>query len=595
MHAGELAEMQLLQSIADRLRAAPHGGRRAIVDDGAAALGVSAQTLYQRLRGVGFSSGRKLRADRGDTRVSAEGMRNVAAILQASRRTTGKRLLPVCDAMSVAAANGLLTEQVSPSTLLRVMRREGCHPDQLDRATPHTPMRSLHPNHVWQLDASVCVIYYLKSGRVGVMDERKFNARKPSDLARVDNRRVLRYALTDHYSGNTIARYYHTAGEDQRSLFEFLMHAFTAQAGRVMHGVPWMLVWDAGSANQSHGIKTLLTALGVRHWAHTPGNSRAKGQVECVHNIIERKFEGRLTFTRVDSVESLNAHLDTWLLSHTGTDIHRRHGHTRDALWQTIRADQLRICPPRETCAVLMHSKPEPRVVAGNLTISYTPRKGERATYSVAHIDGVRVGERLHVVLNPYHAPAIFVVGQAEDGSTRYTECMPVETDAAGFFATSPVFGEGYAAQADTDVDTARKDANELAYGERDTLNATAAKTKGAIAFDGAIDPFKDLGQKAADVPSYLQRKGTELHLPNPMHVEERPLTLVDLAHELRARRGSGFAAHELERINALYPDQLIPQAAFADLVEHLARGALPPLPETPAVAEAPARLYAVK
>ena len=590
MHQGELAEMQLLQSIAAQLTSAPHCGRGKIAANGARLLGVSVQTLYTRLRKVGYSSGRKLRSDRGDTRLDRESVRNVAAILQASRRTTGKALLPVKDAMDVAAANGMLATPVSAATMLRVMRREGCHPAQLAQATPHTSMRSLHPNHVWQLDASVCVIYYLRNGRVGVMDERKFNARKPRDLARVDNRRVLRYAITDHFTGDVIARYFHTAGEDQLTLFEFLMHAFHTWEGRVMHGVPWMLVWDAGSANQSHGIKNLLTALGVRHWAHIPGNSRAKGQVEGTHNVVERKFEGRLTFTRVESVEQLNAHLDTWLRSFNGAATHRRHGHTRDALWQTVRADQLRLCPPRETCAVLMHSRPEPRVVAGNLTITFKPRGGERGTYSVAHIDGVRVGDRLNVVLNPYRAPAIFVVGQAEDGSTRYTECAPITTDAAGFFSDAPVFGERFAAQADTDVDTARKDANELAYGERDTLDAIAAKTKGAVAFDGAIDPFKDLQEKAAAVPAFMQRRGTELHLANPAHVDMKPLDLVEVLFELRARLGRSLEQREAEAVRAWFPEG-VPHEEVDALVDRInqlpAAGALP--------ASEPPRLVAVR
>jgi len=594
MHPGELAELDMLRDIAARLGAAGHGQRGAIMQAGARTLGVSEQTLYNRLRRVGYSSGRKLRRDAGDTRVGMEGVKAVASILQASRRTTGKRLLPVGDAIDVAVSNGLLNERVSESTMLRIMRREGCHPSQLAQDTPHVSMRSLHPNHVWQLDASICVIYYLRSGRVRVMDERKFNERKPNNLGHVANKRVLRYAVTDHFTADTIARYYHTSGEDQRSLFDFLMYAFHPAPGRVMHGVPWMLVWDAGSANQSHGIGNLLTLLGVRHWAHVPGKSRAKGQVENAHNIIERKFEGRLSFVRTESVEELNAQLDTWLTGFNGADKHGRHGHTRDALWQTIRADQLRLCPPREVCEVMMHSKPEPRTVAGNLTISYKPRGHERATYSVAHVPHVRVGDKVDVITSAYSAPAICIVGKDDEGATRYWECAPVETVAGGFFASAPVFGERYAAHADTDVDTARKDANELAYGERDTLDAAAAKIKGAVAFNGAIDPFADLRDKAARTPTYMQRPGTQLHVSSPMYVDERPLTIVDLAQELRARRGSGLSADELARVKSLHPDDVIPAEAFAALVETLLRGDLPAAPEAPAAASVP-RLYAVR
>lgn len=590
MHAGELAEMQTLEAIASRLRAAAHRSRGAIVDEGARMLGVSVQTLYHRLRKVGWSSGKKLRSDKGDSRVSIDEVKAVAAIAQASRRTTGKRLLPLGDVIDVAEANGMLSTRVSATTLSRIMRREGCHPDQLSQPTPHVSMRSLHPNHVWQLDASICVLYYLRDGRAAVMDERKFNARKPKDLARVSNLRVIRYAATDHFTGDVIARYYHAAGEDQRSVFEFLMHCMQRSDGRVMHGVPWMLVWDAGSANQSHGIRNLLTHLGVRHWAHVPGNARAKGQVEVTHNVIETKFEGRLTFTRVESVEELNAHLDTWLTSFNGVHVHRRHGHTRDALWQTVRTDQLRICPSLETCAVLMHSKPEPRTVVGNLTITFKPRGHERATYSVAHVPGIRVNDRVEVVMNPYRAPAIYVIGQDEDGSTRYFECDPVVEVAGRFFADAPVFGERYAAHADTDVDAARKDANEAAYGERDTLDATAANVKGAIAFDGRIDPFKDLREKAAATPDFIQRRGTELHVPNPVHVEIKPLSLVDILFELRARLGRALEPAEREAVQAWFPEGIEPNQidSLVERIEQLSAAGAPP------VFNQPPRLMAV-
>lgn len=591
MHAGELAQMQLLQQTAERLRAAPHGGRRAIVDEAAAALGVSPQTLYQRLRQVGYSSGRKLRADRGDSRVSVEAVRDVAAILQASRRSTGKSLLPLTVAIDVALANGLLTDHVSATTMLRIMRREGCHPAQLAMPNPYTSMRSLHPNHVWQLDASICVLYYLKNGRARVIDERTLNARKPRDLARISNLRVIRWALTDHYSGDVIARYYHAAGEDQQSLFAFLMHAMQPQPGRVMHGVPWMLVWDAGSANQSHGIKNLLDQLAVRHWAHTPGNPRAKGQIESTHNLIERKFEGLLTFARIDSIEQLNAELDTWLRTFNGVEKMRRHGHTRDGLWQTISEDQLRLAPDVDTCRVMMHTKPAPRTVAGNLTISYAPRGYGSAYYSVAQVPNVRVGDKLMVVTSAYQAPAIYVIGADENGSTRYYECTPVEQNAAGFFADAPVYGENYAAPADTDVDTARKDANERAYGKRDTLDTIAAKAKGAIAFDGQIDPFKHAREQAAQAPTYMQRKGTELHLANPAYVELKPLDHVQVMQDLRARLGRGMARHETEAVRTWFPDGVPPEEmdALVERIQQLSAAGAPP-----ASTQAP-RLVAVR
>lgn len=578
MHPAELDQMDYLRRFALRLRAAGHGERGPLVAEAMSWLGISKETLYKRLKTVGWSSGRKLRADKGDSRVSEKEVKAVAGILRASHRQTGKELTPVRDAIDIALANELLAERVAPETMLRLMRRYDCHPRQLARPEPHVNMRSLHPNHVWQLDASVCVLYYLRNGRVGVMDERKFNVRKPRDLARVSNKRVMRYACTDHTTGNVLCRYYNVAGEDQQTLFEFLMWAMHRTDGHVMHGVPWMLVWDAGSANMSHAISALLTALMIRHWAHVPGNPRAKGQVEGVHNIIERKFEGLLTFARIDSVEQLNAEMDQWLRAFNGTAIHSRHKHTRDGLWQTIRQDQLRLCPPVELCKVLMHSKPVERTVKGNLTVQYTIKGQEPAVYSVEHVPNVRVGETVTLAVNPYHVPNIFIIGQADDGSTRYIECEPIATDHAGFFVTSPVFGESYASKPDTGVDTARKDLNEAAYGERDTLDAIAARNKGRLAFDGQIDPFKHIHAKAAAAPSHILRRGTEMDVPDPVHVELRPLTHVQALFELRARLGRKVEPAEAALVRELYPDG-VPET---DLDALAARIAEPVPPQRP-------------
>ena len=555
MDATDLIQIDYLRGIVRELTAAGHGGRGDIIGRASAFLGLSKQSLYVRLRSVGWSSGRKLRTDKGDSDVAESEVLAVAAVMRSSRRANGKTLLPVPDAIDIALANELLSTRVTPTTMLRLMRRYHCHPAQLAQPEPHVDLRSLHPNHVWQLDASVCVLYRLRNGKVNVMDHRKFNERKPRDLAAIINERVLRYAVTDHTSGALYARYYETAGEDQLTLFEFLMAAFNQRPEGLMHGVPAMLVWDKGSANIAHGIQNLLTSLAVRHWTHLPGNPRAKGQVEGVHNVIERKFEGRLSFVRIDCINVLNAHLDTWLRDFNGNAIHSRHGSTRWGVWQTIREDQLRLCPPLATCRDLMISKPQPRTVAGNLTISFKYRGYAAGQYYVGDIDTLRVGDVIDVSVNPYRAPNIFVVMKDDAGAVRYHECQPVAEDRFGFAVDGPVIGERFNAKPDTNADSARKRINDLAYGERETLAADNAKVKGRLAFDGAIDPFKNIEERAAQVPAFMQRRGTELHTPSPAHVDLKPLSHVEALYELRAKLGRPLARDEAALVAQRYPD----------------------------------------
>src|SRR5690606_22249012 len=61
-----------LADLATRLSRASHGEKGCLIDDAAAFIGCTRQTLYQRLRGVGYHSGRKLRADKGDSVVTRD-------------------------------------------------------------------------------------------------------------------------------------------------------------------------------------------------------------------------------------------------------------------------------------------------------------------------------------------------------------------------------------------------------------------------------------------------------------------------------------------------------------------------------------------
>ena len=594
MHPGELAEVEFLTATADRLRMAGHGARGALAAEAARRLGVSVQTLYTRLRKVGFSSGKRLRSDKGDARITEQEIRDVAAML-GNRRAQGKRIAVVGDAIDIARANGKLSAPISTTTALRLMRLHHCHPAQIDKATPHQPLRTLYPNQLWQLDPSLCVLYYLPQRGSGlqVMDERSFNARKPVALARTLKERVLRYVVTDHYSGAIHLRYVMAPGETQEGLFEVLVEAMTQRDGFVVHGVPEQIVWDAGSANMAHGVQNLLRSLGVRQWPHMPGNPRAKGQVECANNIIERRFEARLAFMRVDDLGQLNAAADAWSRDFNSTQVHRRHSHTRWALWSSRAGGHIRLCPPRAVCETLLTSRPEPRKVNGELTISFKPRGFERADYCVAHIPNVHNGDELQVIVSPYAAPNIYVVVRDKENAERFIECAPRVRDDVGFYADAPVPGEQYARPADTVVDASRKDISQRLWGSVERDAADKARKQGRVAMDGAINPMADIEQRASDLPQHIRRPGSELHLPNKAYVEELPKSIVDLAGDLRYARGTGFTAIEHERVNTLYPDA-IPADIYPALLAQLVRGELPALPGESPIA-APPRLYAVR
>ena len=85
----------------------------------------------------------------------------------------------------------------SASSVERALRAENLHPEQLRRPKPVVQLQSLYPNHVWQIDPSLCVLYYLKENDDGgnglnVMEKERFYKNKPSNVKSIEPQRVWR-------------------------------------------------------------------------------------------------------------------------------------------------------------------------------------------------------------------------------------------------------------------------------------------------------------------------------------------------------------------------------------------------------------------
>jgi transposase InsO family protein len=507
---------QYLIDVGARLESAGHGKRGELIRQAAKTLNYREQWIRERLKDLGFVKSRKQRSDRGQSSVTREQCIQVSNLIMQASRDNGKQLMSLKQAVEIASANGLISSDVAEITVSREMRRHRVHPEQMSKPKPHTEVRSRHPNHVWQFDVSVCVLYYLpKSEGLKVMPRDEFYKNKLENVYRIKNDRVLRYLVTDHNSGAFFVKYYNTPGENAETLVEFLLDAFSKREGDPLHGVPFMLVWDAGTANQSHLVKGMLNRLQVDHRTHEVGSPRAKGQVERTHNLVECEFESRLSMYRIDSIEQLNEKAQQWAQMFNGVRKHRRHGHTRYGLWQTIRPEHLRICPPRELCrSLLQKARPVTRKVAGDLTIFYAIAGVGSHTYSVECISDVCVGELVQVTYNPYQAPAVTVIHENLEGDKIHYDLEPIERDAAGFKASAPVYGESYAAMRETPTDELRKQMNRKAYGVETDQAVKDARKARKPAFEGQIDPFADVA--AASVPDFMQRKGQALELQQP-------------------------------------------------------------------------------
>jgi hypothetical protein len=522
-------QLELVQAVQRELQSAGHGRKAVVMERHAALAGVSPATLYQWLKEAGHETGRKRRTDAGVTSMSDEDLKMVSAALLETYRKSGQRIISIEGALELLASNGRLSTQLSASRVSTLLRDRGLHPDQLTRPEPSIEQRSLHPNHVWQVDASVCVAYYLSNAQgLCVMDEKRFYKNKPGNLTRVQEERLIRYAVADHFSHEVLVRYF-LGSECAAHLTDFLIWAFAPKPDHVVHGVPMIVQMDMGSANTSAMTLNLLKRMHVKVIVHERHNSRANGAVEKAHHIVETNFESGLRFKHIADLADLNQKALVWSNNFGATRTHTRLKTPRHDAWLRITAEQLRIAPALDVMKGLVTSRPEARRVSNDLELSFkVPGHGQRY-FDVRTVPGVMAGAKLMVAVSPYRMPAIDIehVDQ-ETGETAWVTVEPLEYGADGRRADAQVIGEQMRAAHRGRLDDNRDAVLQAAYGGT-ADEARAAKEKGALVFGGEVDPFKRAAEAA--LPAYLPKRGT------PMEVGRRTLVAATLNHVEAAKR----------------------------------------------------------
>ena len=181
-----------LNNIAKKLDSVGHGQRGPILDEAQAFLGFSRQTIYRQLKLVcGWSSERKARADKGKMTVSSESLLALAAMNRESIRDNGKQTMFTTTARGILEQNGHEIN-VSNATLNRLMRQRKLNVNAQKVANPVQSLRALHPNHVHEIDPSLCLIYYMKN-KQHIMRDRDFYKNKLENYAKVKYKVCLLY------------------------------------------------------------------------------------------------------------------------------------------------------------------------------------------------------------------------------------------------------------------------------------------------------------------------------------------------------------------------------------------------------------------
>lgn len=585
--------LQQLFNLRDQLDATPHGCRGALATQFAERVGLGCNTVYRWLKEhSGRETERKRRSDSGTTRLPEETLLAGAAMKREAVRGNGKKILPTPVALNILHSNGHEVN-VSTSRFNALLRAQRLDVDTMMAARNTITLRTQYPNEMHQIDPSLCVIYYLH-GRQFIMRDEEFYKNKLENIAKI-KLKVWRYVRYDHASSSVDVRYFEAAGENQESLFDFLLYTWGKQEGRVSHGIPEKLLWDKGSANTSTAIKSLLDALGVDHQTHTAGHAWAKGGVEQANNLIETHFESRLKFEPVESIEQLNTSAAHWVRDFNANAIEkidcrikRASGEylVRDDLWQLIlrTPEKLVEMPERKVCAYFLHGAEKTRQVK-NLRITFVhPEIGKSRGYDLTPW-AERLGNRMEVKV----WPLLLKQGAVRIAIPRLgADDLLVEVPADVAFDE---FGRSMAAQlvgeysrAKTTLDEANEQRlAQAAYGEdatRDSAEVSRAKQ---------VRPFADfnegrglvahshLGQ--ADLPQRLLPAAIplvtdQISAARNNKIEFPPLSLVEFANFMGADWKREFVAVVMQR----YPDKRIPSDEVESLKARLLRGEPKPL-----------------
>ena len=565
-----VSPVQTQELVMARHGAVVHGGKTAAVAELARRINRSRATTYRHLRAVTVTPQRRTRSDKGEHALPVEEAHIISAWLMDGLRKNNKRLRSVKQALrELRHAGKVRAERIDPDTgevkplsdgaVSRALHAYGLHPDQLLRPAPATAMQSLHPNHVWLIDASLCVLYYLKSGAakdaLQVMDADKFYKNKPKALERVESERVWRYLCVDHYSGSIFCHYV-LGAESGANLVESFIRAVTPRTvgGQTdpFCGVPFYVYMDPGSANTGGLFKNLLRRLQAQILVHAPGNARATGGVERPHDIWEHVFESALRAEPVASLDELNEAAMIYARFFNATQQMERHGRTRTGMWLTITDAQKRVAPDADALRQLATHHPEARKVEPwpGPVVRFNGKR-----YDVSQVPGVMIGEKLLVTYSPYLEGHASIVTVDADGAEHLQAVPEVQYNEAGFPANAAVIGQEYRRPADTVLQTNRKAVERLAMGTETDEQAAAARRAGRTAFGGEVRPLAEARETI--LPTPLQRKGTELTpgaTTSQTTAPARVLTQFEAAKALGAM-GVAMSRELVASLKALHPD----------------------------------------
>lgn len=552
------ALIEALLDVQRRAHVAGHGGKEAVYAAACQHLGLSRATLMRRMKEVTVQPQRKRRSDAGTTSLTLPDAQRLSQQMMQGYRLNDKGIQALklsleqlrAERAAFACATDPDTGEMRPlsaSACARALRAFALHPDQLRAPDPVQALASDHPNDVWQIDASISTLFYVPEDGVDTMSNKEFYKNKPENFERIKRQRLTRYVLTDHCSGSIFVHYV-AGGESTVNMAESFLAAIQPRPEQQMHGVPFHLMMDPGSAGIGGAFSNLLRRLQVTPVVNEAGNPRAKGQVENAHNLVETNFESGFKFTHVPSIQWINEKAQMWMRYYNSVRTHSRHRLTRWAKWMEITQQQLRLVDAALARELLTHAPESPKVDR-EMSVRFAGR-----VWDVSSVPGVLVGSKVQITFNPFDRTVAYVVEHDAEGRELLLPVAEVREGAHGFREGAARIGREMKSPAETAAVTNRKLVERQAMGAETDAQAAAARKAKALPFGGKHDPYKHLEQ-ALPATTMLPRRGTELEtVTRVAQAAPELLTHFEAAKALLAR-GMQMSPELVSTIKHLYPE----------------------------------------
>lgn len=193
------------------------------------------------------------------------------------------------DAIVMARSRGLDVPIEFP-TLNKYLRELGLGSRSRRSAqTPHRRFEASAPGEMFQFDISGVKTRWVDAKTRRIVTVSTLEVSKNHDNDRPDRVRLWRFALIDDYSRRCFIRYVAVAKPNSSHVVDFLLEAYSEL------GVPKILYTDndkiikfGRNARTTEILNKILEKSGgYQNLFHLPGNSRATGKVERLHQAVE--------------------------------------------------------------------------------------------------------------------------------------------------------------------------------------------------------------------------------------------------------------------------------------------------------------------